>query len=284
MNRDQQADVQAGEKSETENTSKLGKMTHSEDLSYARILLVEDNQINQEVALGILETLGYQADVSANGLEALSALNLAPDDVPYDLVLMDCQMPEMDGYTATREIRTGKVPNPDVPVIAMTANAMKGDREKCIAAGMSDYLSKPIDPQALAECLKKWLVLKPRKVLADNDLGSEDVAGVWDEQGFMRRILNNETVAQKLIDLFKVDTPKTIVQMEEAIDREETEKAGLLAHKLKGSVSNLGGIELADLAQKIEVAGKSDDLDEVKSLWLDVKPQFNRLLNRIESR
>ncbi len=116
-----------------------------------RILLVEDNKVNQMVAQGTLKKFGLQADIAANGIEALDKLKAAKSDFPYTLVLMDCQMPEMDGYEATRQIRAGKadVRNVSVSIIAMTANAMSGDREKCIEAGMNDYLSKPIDAEKM---------------------------------------------------------------------------------------------------------------------------------------
>ncbi len=121
-----------------------------------RILLAEDNPTNQLLARTILKKIGYQVDAVANGKEALDALGAAS----YDLILMDCQMPEMDGYEATRRIRKGDqgLPNPHLPVIAMTANAMQGDREKCLEAGMNDYIAKPVNPKALAETLERWLI------------------------------------------------------------------------------------------------------------------------------
>jgi PAS domain S-box-containing protein len=123
-----------------------------------RILLAEDNAVNQIVALKILERFGYRADAVANGCEALRALR----DLPYDLVLMDCQMPEMDGFEAAMSIRSGEsgVLDPQVPIIALTAHAMKGDRERCIQAGMNDYVVKPIQPQDLGQAIERWLTVR----------------------------------------------------------------------------------------------------------------------------
>ena len=120
-----------------------------------RILLVEDNVTNQLVAKSMLIKLGYNVDAVGNGREALESL----EAINYDLILMDCQMPIMDGYEATREIRNSEseVYNPSIPIIAMTANAMQGDMEKCVNAGMSDYVAKPVLVHVLAEKLEEWL-------------------------------------------------------------------------------------------------------------------------------
>ncbi|MBX2809246.1 MAG: response regulator [Cellvibrionaceae bacterium] len=245
------------------------------------LLLVEDNEINQEVALGILGVLEMTADVANNGVEALAALR----KTDYDLVLMDCQMPEMDGYEATRAIRAGQAACADIIIIAMTANAMKGDRENCIAAGMNDYLTKPIDPVLLSNRLDYWLStpLQTQPEAGGTTMNDNtSLNSIWDREDFMKRVMNNETIANKLITLFKTDTPKTIADLEQAVEAEKAEDAGLLAHKLKGSVSNLGGIELAALAHKIETAGKAADLDGVKTLWPEIRPQYAKLLQAIE--
>ncbi len=129
-----------------------------EPQSTRRILLAEDNKVNQQVALHLIKRLGYQAKAVDNGRDAVTAIQ----EQDFDLVLMDCQMPQLDGFGATREIRRMPSPQCDVPIIALTAGAMEGDREQCLAAGMDDYISKPIDHRVLGEALKRWLHDNPR--------------------------------------------------------------------------------------------------------------------------
>jgi CheY-like chemotaxis protein len=127
---------------------------------HARVLVVEDNVVNQKVAVRLLEKLGCRVDVAANGLEAVGLLA----ELAYDVVFMDCQMPEMDGFEATRVIRQREASSGHhVPIIAMTANAMQGDSERCLAAGMDDYLSKPVSFEALATAARKWVAASPQR-------------------------------------------------------------------------------------------------------------------------
>lgn len=134
------------------------KIASDNEISNMKILLAEDNVINQKVALGILKSLGYTAVVAKNGKQAVELCN----ENKFDIVFMDCQMPEMDGYLATGEIRNNTI-NSETPIVAMTANAMKGDKEKCIESGMDDYISKPIKPDVLNEALNKWLSIDSKK-------------------------------------------------------------------------------------------------------------------------
>lgn len=143
-------------------TKKQNSIDHQllgKDVSNCRILLVEDNIINQEVAKSLLDAMQLNCDVAANGFEALTALRAAEGEESYDLILMDCQMPEMDGYEATQAIRAGAAGdhNSKIAIVAMTANAMKGDKEKCLEAGMNGYVSKPINQEILAKALLQWL-------------------------------------------------------------------------------------------------------------------------------
>jgi CheY-like chemotaxis protein/HPt (histidine-containing phosphotransfer) domain-containing protein len=231
----------------------------------ARILLAEDNITNQQVALGLLKKLGLRAEAVANGAEAVKAL----ESIPYDLVLMDVQMPVMDGIEATRQIRSPQsaIPNHRVPIIAMTAHAMQGDREHCIEAGMNDYLSKPVSPQALAEVLARWL---PKK----NDVLAPVV---FDRAGMLGRLLNDENLAQEVMATFLDDTPRQIQALRGYLDAWDAAGAERQAHTLKGASANVGGEALHALALEMEKAGKAGDLGSVAARMDDLDREFVRL-------
>jgi PAS domain S-box-containing protein len=234
-----------------------------------RILLAEDNITNQQVALGILKKLGLRCDAVANGAEAVRAL----ETVPYDLVLMDVQMPEMDGLEATRLIRDPRsaVRNHGIPVIAMTAHAMQGDREACLAAGMNDYLSKPVTPLALAEAMEKWLPTVP----------AHHGPAVFEREALLERLMGDEELAQTVLGHFLEDIPHQIRTLRDLLDAENTAGVERQAHTIKGAAANIGAEALRAVALQMEEAGKTGDLAAVRACASDLEMQFEWLKDAI---
>ncbi len=229
----------------------------------ARILLAEDNITNQQVALGILKKLGLRADAVANGAEAVKAL----ESIPYDLVLMDAQMPVMDGLEATRQIRSPqtKVRNHSMPIIAMTANAMQGDRERCLEAGMNDYLSKPVSPPALAEVLTRWLPPQSSAPV------------VFDRAGMLERLMQDEDLARVVTESFLDDIPRQIEALRGYVEAWDAPGAERQAHTIKGSSANVSGEALRALAAEMEKAGQAGDLGSVRARMDELDREFVRL-------
>lgn len=237
-----------------------------------RILLVEDNPTNQIVAQGMLESIGLYADIAANGLEALESLKLSTHIAPYTIVLMDCQMPEMDGYEASRAIRAAKagVENISVPIIAMTANAMSGDREKCIAAGMDDYISKPINIAVLKNTLIKWLFEgSDIPLITDTpqsvEASLEETLPIWDEAEALHRLGGNNTLLEKVVQSFVNDASSMMNSLKKAIDARNFIDAQLHAHSIKGSAANIGAKALQAIARDIEAKAKNKELSTMQT-------------------
>jgi CheY-like chemotaxis protein/HPt (histidine-containing phosphotransfer) domain-containing protein len=247
----------------------------------ARILLAEDNSVNQKVAVGILKKFGLRADAVADGAEALQAL----ETIPYDLVLMDVQMPVLDGLEATRQIRNlqSKVRHHDIPIIAMTAHAMQGDRERCIEAGMNDYVSKPVSPPALAEVLARWL---PKQ---DAELGLLQAGrtpplvlpsappAVFDRAALLERLMNDEHLVQVVTESFLDDIPRQIEALRGYLEAYEAPGAERQAHTIKGASATVGGEALRALAFEMEKAGKAGDLGSMAAHMDDLEREFVRL-------
>lgn len=228
-----------------------------------RILLAEDNIINQEVALGILEYLGYRAEVVANGHEVLAAVNSRN----YDLILMDIQMPGMDGLAATRAIREREKGQPHHTfIIAMTAHAMKGDREKCLAAGMDGYLAKPIEPEQLEAELNRWLSRAQRVQTAHFDLDD-----------LLQRMGGDLNLVKRVMAVFLESVPRQLELLREALERGDAEQLRQSGHALKGAAANTGALRLRDLAFELEVAGSHSDLNRAASLSEQLVAEFREL-------
>ncbi len=240
-----------------------------------RILLAEDNVTNQFVALKILEKLGYRADAVANGLEAVNAVKI----LPYDLILMDVQMPEMDGLEATRQIRKLKKTNPKISIIAMTAHAMKGDREKCLQAGMDDYVTKPINPQALIEAIDRNLShyredKQEVRREKEDECRSEKI---FDKTALLERLGDDEEIYTEVIQLFLADIPLEIEMLQEAFANNDTTLAKRQAHTIKGAAGNVGALALQEAAQQMENADKKSGKSQIDEILNKINEEFGKV-------
>ena len=254
--------------------------------SRARILLAEDDLTNQQVALAILRKLGLNADIAANGREALDALG----KTPYDLVLMDVQMPVLGGLEAAREIRNPEspVPNHAVPIIAMTARALSTDREQCLAAGMNDYISKPVDPRSLAAALITWLPKEPLAAITAPSVPAAVPAApapgsqVYDREGLRARTMGDPEVMRVVKAAFLEDLPGQIRALAASVAGGEAARAAAQAHRIKSAAANMGGEELRQAAAAMEKAGREGDLAALTRQMPDLQARFERLKTAIE--
>lgn len=251
--------------------------------SNLRILLAEDNVINQKVAQSMLQKMGYRVDVVGNGIEAVKALEM----LPYDMVFMDVQMPEMDGFEATRHVRdpNSAVKYHEIPIIAMTAHAMKGDRERCLEAGMNDYISKPISLQAIKEVLDRWQSRQhkensSKEKYLENTNNSENISKsplVFDRDALLERAMNDEELVRKLIGMFLKDLPKQITALKENVQSMNFENVKWYAHYIKGSSANIGAIALSTVAANMEKAGNEHLTDEIAVFMSELEKQYELL-------
>ncbi len=261
--------------------------------SSLRILLAEDNSINQQVIIGILQKIGYtHIDGVANGKEAIQALRA----FPYSLVLMDVQMPELDGIEATRKIRQGDsgVKDGNIPIIALTAHAMEGDKERCIAAGMSDYLPKPVTPAALVGILDKYLSVAPSPKhppeASEADLQREGEAGdyVFHVTELEKRVLNDKALAKSIVERFVVDMEHQLRRIDTCIIEKDDMQLKRQIHKMKGAVANVGAVKMQqaiiEIEKNLELGGELLDLDRYGDIigrhFQEVRVKMKEYLDR----
>jgi|GEM_PF-606521 len=239
-----------------------------------RILVAEDNVVNQKVALRILQKLGYRADTVANGKEAVTAL----ETIPYDLVLMDVQMPEMNGFEATRRIRASesRVLRHDIPIIAMTAHALKGDREKCLEAGMNDYLSKPVTALALNEILEKTLAAGPSAALITPESDPMHAKPVHIQR--IQAIADGDfAFEQDLIESYVSQTEQHLKALESSVHESNGNELEHRAHTIKGSSANAGAKGMQDIAHRIEQLRSGADRAQGLELLSELRSEFERV-------
>jgi CheY-like chemotaxis protein/HPt (histidine-containing phosphotransfer) domain-containing protein len=240
-----------------------------------RILVAEDNVVNQKVALRILEKLGYGADTVANGQEAVTAL----ETIPYDLVLMDVQMPDMNGYEATRLIRDpgSQVLRHDIPIIAMTAHALKGDRDKCLEAGMNDYLSKPVTALALEDMLDRHLTASAPAGVIVSELDPPGRAKPVHIQRIQAIADGDLVFERELIEAFLSNTEEHLTALEAALHEGKGEEVERQAHTIKGSSANAGAKGMQEIADRIEQIGSGESPTQGLELLPEITSEFERV-------
>jgi len=270
-----------------------------------RILLTDDNVINQKVALRLLQQLGYKADTANNGLEAIRAI----EQKPYDVILMDVQMPELDGLEATRRIRQRQqeaAPHANfqksIVIIAMTANAMQGDREKCVAAGMDDYLPKPVRPEALQNILQQHAVrlgksgtpapasapVKPILTVLPTPAETASLASLVDQPPVDMERLNEFAGGSlenfnELVALYYKQTTEQLEQMRGALAGGNAQRASRVAHSCAGASATCGMVAIVPLLRELEYLGQNEKLAEASELFPAIEREFERLKRYLES-
>ena len=245
-----------------------------------RILLAEDNRVNQMVAIHILEKLGHSVVVADNGTIAVSLVATQP----FDLVLMDVQMPEMDGIMATRRIREAeRATHRHLPIIAMTAHAMKGDRERCVEAGMDGYVSKPVNRATLEKTIVQALqdaamVTAVSMATAAGEAAVPQPSTLWDKKQTLERLGGDESLLHEIVQIFLDEIPQRMASLQKAVAVEDTQAIGRIAHTLKGEFGYLGLTEASTIVQALEHADVSDVPATIVHLHARLKEELSKVL------
>jgi signal transduction histidine kinase/CheY-like chemotaxis protein/HPt (histidine-containing phosphotransfer) domain-containing protein len=245
----------------------------------AAILVAEDNVINQDVVLFMLEKLGCRVELVVNGEEAVRAASSGS----YDMIFMDCQMPEVDGFTAARMIRDREATESarlgthrHTPIIALTANAISGDRQQCLSAGMDDYLSKPFDMEQLRAVMGKWLLGKEAAVHADSHpeyTAPDDAETIFDRRCLLERLGGDEKQLKRLVAKFVGSTARRLADLKNSIAQGNSDEICLHSHSLKGAAANIGAGMLRTISEQMESAAKSGQAD-MPSFYASLESAF----------
>jgi CheY-like chemotaxis protein/HPt (histidine-containing phosphotransfer) domain-containing protein len=234
------------------------------------VLLVEDNRVNQEVAREMARSLDCDVHLAENGAQAVEIVSQAR----YDAILMDCHMPRMDGFAATRAIRSGERGGARTPIVALTANVMEGDREACLEAGMDDYLPKPFDREQLRTVLARWLP----KASADADAVVPEVVDETVLDGI--RALNRargDVIVARVVSAYLATAPGQIDEIRASLDGGDAEALRFVAHALKSSSGNVGARGLRELARGLEEAARAGELGRAKDLAGRLEEEWSRV-------
>ena len=238
----------------------------------ARILVAEDNAVNQRVAVGLLERLGYRADVVGTGAEALEAVGRQP----YDLVLMDGQMPVMDGYEAAARIRRSEPHGVRMPIIAMTADVTTADRERCLAAGMDDHVAKPVDRDHLEAVLRRWLGHRPSTAEPDAGPAPRDADGALDLRPLIAIVGTDQQAVQRYLELYLSTAAAIMERVTVALAARDAGELRRAAHELRGSSGTLGAVEMARAAGELERTAADGDWRATERSCQDLHTSFAR--------
>jgi PAS domain S-box-containing protein len=249
---------------------------------WARILIAEDNPVNRLVALKMLEKLGFRADTVDNGQEAVAALTRSS----YDLVLMDVEMPVLDGLKATQMIRDPGVgvQNPNVPIIAMTAHAMKGARERCFKAGMDGYVTKPVNPEELRYTVERQLFggsSGEMPAVGKRRASSTDPL-VFDRRYLLERLSGDEELETELLSTFLHNVPENVESLRRALASDDPEEAGRVAHIIRASSVSIGACALSDVTLQIEKAATEQDLAQARALMSKLEREVEKFKTTLQ--
>ncbi len=246
------------------------------------ILLAEDNPMNQKLAVALLKRAGYSVDAVENGKLAADAINRKS----YDLVLMDVQMPQMDGFEATRVIRERKDDRRNTPIVAMTAHAMKGDRDRCLGVGMNDYISKPIEPQELLGAVKRWAASEDQDETAEEQLQVKNDDAADDTTINLEKTLNDRFDGDRhffgeMLREFLDYAPNQLETLDQALTKGDATLVERKAHSLKGAAGNLGASRMAELSLNLELAGRTGDLSGAITTVDMLRAELKRMEERV---
>lgn len=250
----------------------LAKHSVKGSINPLKILVGEDNAVNQKFVTRILEKQGHEVSIASNGKKVVEFYQ----SITFDLILMDIEMPEISGYEATNIIREAeKESKTHIPIIALTAHALQGDKERCLNSGMDDYLSKPIDPDLLFEKIHAFFAVPVSSVISDKDTFDDDGYPIFDKELLYSRMSDDTELIEELVNIFLETVPNTMKEVKALIDDKDSKNLKRKAHTLKGSLANLSVLNASNLAYKIEESADEPSMGTAKLLYEKLETEMN---------